>query len=76
MKMRYVILFRSGPQGEFTRLVPGEHLGIYDKPEVNAAIDHMVASAHVCGMALQLGIEQFNIMRVPNGTVELTAFER
>lgn len=74
--MRYQILYRRGPDGEFGKLVPGEHLGIYDRPEVNAEIDHMAANPHIVGIAVLLDIDLFNIMRVPDGTICLTAFTR
>lgn len=74
--MRHHILYRRGPASEFTKLVPGEHVGIYDRPEVNAAIDHMAANDSIVGIALLLGVELFNILRVPEGTICLTAFTR
>ena len=74
--MRYHIFFRTGDKLDWTRLVQGEHLAIYDQPEVNKAIDYMVANPQIVGLALQLRAQQFNILRVPNGTACLTAFQR
>lgn len=74
--MRYDILYRRGPGSEFTMLVPGEHLGLYDRREVTQAIDFMLANDAVVGVALQLDIEQFNIMRIPNGSASLAHFTR
>jgi hypothetical protein len=74
--MRYHIFFRTGDKLDWTRLIQGEHLAIYDQPEVNKAIDYMVANPEIVGLAIQLGTQQFDILRVPNGTACLTAFQR
>lgn len=74
--MRYHILYRRGRGSEYVKLAPGEHVGVYDRPEVESAIQFMLANAFVVGIALQLGVEQFNVVRVPNGTASLTAFQR
>ena len=57
----YVILYRRGT-GRWGRMTPGIHQGLYDRPEIHAAIaflrDHPAAE----GVAMRLGDESFNIM--------------
>lgn len=74
--MRYHILYRRGPGSEFTKLVPGEHLGVYDRPQVNQAIDFMFANDFIVGVCVLIDTDLFNIMRVPNGFPSLAHFTR
>lgn len=72
---RYVILFRRGGCS-WGRLTPGVHRGLYDKPEVNAAIAFLYGNPAAQGVAVQLGDETFNVMVTAEPKAENTfAFE-
>lgn len=61
MRRRYVILYRRGT-GNWGRLTPLVHRGMYDKPEINAAIAFVRFFDAVEGVAVRLGDETFNVM--------------
>jgi hypothetical protein len=58
---RYVILYRRGT-GNWGRMTPSIHAGLYDKPEVNAAIAFLRDNSAAEGVAVRLGDECFNVM--------------
>ena len=58
---RYVILYRRG-KGDWGRVTPGVHAGIYDKPEVNTAIAFLRINPSAEGVIVRLQDELFNIM--------------
>lgn len=62
MPRQYRIFYRRNAGANFATLQPGAHAAIYDKPEVQAAIDHMRDNPHVEGMSLRLPDEQFNVI--------------
>jgi hypothetical protein len=61
---QYRIMFRrSGSKpGVWATLRPFENSGLYDKPEVNAAIELIRTNPHFVGIAVQLGDEIYNIV--------------
>jgi hypothetical protein len=58
---KYVILYRRG-MGEWGRVTPGVHAGIYDKPAVNDAIAFLQTNPSAEGVVVRLDEELFNIM--------------
>jgi hypothetical protein len=62
MKRQYRILYKRNPGSEFATLEPGAHRAIYDKPQVNEAIEVMRAYPYIVGLAVQVDVELFNIM--------------
>jgi hypothetical protein len=46
---QYRILYRR-PETDWTQLEPHIHSRVYDRPEINASIEHMRANYHVEGM--------------------------
>jgi len=57
----YVILYRRG-MGQWGRLTPGVHQGLYDRPEIRAAIDFLRDNRAAVGVAVRLDDETFNVM--------------
>lgn len=60
---RYVILYRRGT-GKWGRMTPEIHRGLYDRPEVNAAVAFLRDNPAAEGVAVRLEDETFNIMVV------------
>jgi len=72
---RYVILYRRGT-GDWGRLTPGVHQGLYDRPEINAAVAFLRDNPAAEGVAVRLGDETFNVMVTVEPKAENTfAFE-
>jgi hypothetical protein len=61
---QYRILFRrAGSQpGLWVTLRPIVNAALYDKPEVNAAIELMRVTPHIVGVAVQIADEVYNVV--------------
>lgn len=62
---KYVILYRRG-KGRWGRVAPGLHQGLYDRPEVNAAVVFLRDNPAAQGVAVVIGDEQFNVIATSN----------
>jgi hypothetical protein len=60
MRQYQIVFQRLG--GKPSRLQPHVHAALYDRPEVQAAIQHMRVNPHIDGIAMLLDGERFNIM--------------
>ena len=60
--MRQYRILYCRPDTDWTQLEPHIHSRVYDRPEINASIEHMRANFHVEGMAVRLETELFNIV--------------
>ena len=58
---KYVILYRRGT-GVWGCMTPGIHEGLYDKPEIDAAVTFLRENSAAEGVAVRLGDETFNVM--------------
>jgi hypothetical protein len=58
---KYLILYRRGI-GDWGRMTPGIHKGLYDRPEVNAAVAFLRENPAAEGAAVRIGDETFNVM--------------
>jgi hypothetical protein len=69
---QYTILYKRGA-GDYAVLQPHVHKQLYDRTDVNLAIEHMRKNPSVVGMAIQVEAEMWNIMsftqpaQAPNG---------
>lgn len=59
---QYRIFYKRGQVDQFATLEPGVHAGIYNKPEVETAIGLIRDFPYIEGIALRVGVEQFNII--------------
>jgi hypothetical protein len=60
--MRYLILYRRG-RNDWTRLEQFVHAKIYRIPEIDAAVQALLANPTFDGVSLRVGQEQFNVIR-------------
>ena len=58
---KYVILYRRGT-GKRGRLTPISHMGLYDNPEVNAAVTFLRDNPSSEGVIVRREDELFNVM--------------
>ena len=70
---QYRILYRR-PETDWTQLEPHIHSRVYDRPEINASIEHMRANFHVEGMAVRLGTELFNLLACDKPELDAGSF--
>jgi hypothetical protein len=61
MRQYYIFYKRLGSPA-FSKLEPGSHAKLYDRAEINAAIEHMRGTPCVTGMVIQYDGELFNIV--------------
>lgn len=59
---QYQILYKRLGQKTPGKLQPHTHAPLYDRPEVQAAIEHMRVNPHIDGIAMLLDGDRFNIM--------------
>lgn len=74
---QYRILFRrSGSKpGVWATLRPGDNAQLYDKPEVNAAIELIRTTPHIVGVAVQLEDEVYNVVEINQDAEAPMAFK-
>jgi hypothetical protein len=60
MRQYQIIYHRLG--GKAAKLEPHVHAGLYDRPEVQAAVEHLRVNPHIDGLAMLLDGNRFNIM--------------
>ena len=74
---QYRILFRrSGSKpGLWVTLRPFENATLYDKPEVNAAIELMRVTPHIVGIAVQIEDEVYNVVSFTQDAEAALAFK-
>jgi hypothetical protein len=69
---QYTVLYKRGT-GDFAVLQPNVHKQLYDRLDVNNAIEHMRKNRTVQGMAIVVADEMWNVMaftqpaQAPNG---------
>lgn len=59
---QYYIFYKRLGSAQFSKLEPGSHASLYDRPEINAAVEHMRVTPCVTGMVIQYDGELFNIV--------------
>ena len=72
MRQYQIIYQRLG--GKPSKLQPHVHVGLYDRPEVHAAVEYMRANPHVDGIAMLLDGDRFNIMAFTQEAIAPNAF--
>ena len=74
---QYRILFRraGSEPGLWATLRPHVNAALYDKPDVNAAIELIRTTPHIVGMAVQIGDEIFNIVSFNQDAEAAQAFQ-
>jgi len=67
---------RSGSKpGVWATLRPGVNAQLYNKPEVNAAIEQIRTTPHITGIAIQLDDEVFNVIAFNQDAEAAQAFK-
>lgn len=59
---QYKLFYKRFGAPNFSQLEPIVHSPLYDKPTVQAAIEHMRMNPYIEGMAIRVEREMFNIM--------------
>lgn len=59
---QYLIFYKRLGGDNFVKLEPIAHIGLYDRPEVNAAIEHIRLTPCVEAMTVRIEDELFNIV--------------
>lgn len=76
MRQYRIMYRRSGSKpGVWATLRPNDNATLYDKPEVNAAIEQMRTTPHITGIAIQLDDETFNIIAFKQEAEAALAFK-
>jgi hypothetical protein len=65
---QYFVLYKREGSQSFSKLEPGVHLPLYNKPEIWNALRHMRSYPHIEGLAIRLGNEQYNIIATERET--------
>jgi|GEM_PF-4774247 len=71
---QYRILYKRFGSADFAALQPGAHAGIYDVPEVNAALDVLRANVDFKAIVVQIDKDLFNIITFEQPAVAPNAF--
>jgi hypothetical protein len=64
MRRQYCILYKRHGSPDYTRLEPHTQAAIYDRPEVNHAVEIVRTTPYIKGVALIVGDEAFNVVEL------------
>lgn len=71
---QYYVYYKRLGSPQFAQLTPGENVGLYSRPEVKAAIEHMRTTPAVHGMSVLAENEMFNIITFTQEAIAPKAF--
>lgn len=74
MARQYRLFYRNGSFGQFATLEPAIHRTIYDRPEVNKAIEIIRENPSIEGVAVRVGLDMFNIVAFEQEAIAPKAF--
>lgn len=72
---QYRLFYKRGNSAKFGTLRPSpEYANLYDRPEINEAIEYMRTRPHVDGVAVLIGDERYNIDAFTQAAIAPNAF--